>query len=141
MRFIKELLQYFAYITTGTVIAFASFASIMRVEHVSLIMVFEIPVCALINALITEALFYKEQTTQKKTAIVFAIHFILICISTVGFGLLFDWIRLASKQILLMLLCVVFVYAFTLLLTYLNTKKEADAINKALTKKFSSTRR
>lgn len=141
MRFIKEMLQYFAYITTGTVIAFAVFAAIMQTEKISLIMIFEIPISALINALITEALFYKEQSTRKKMIAAFALHFILICISMVVFGLLFDWIQPEGEQILLMLLCVVLVYTFTFALTYLNTKKEADAINNALTKKFSNIQR
>ena len=39
MRFLKDLLRNFAYVTTGTVIAFAVYTAIIGVKEVPIIMV------------------------------------------------------------------------------------------------------
>lgn len=137
MRFLKDLLRNFAYVTTGTVIAFAVYTAIIGVKEVPIIMVAEIPAAGLVTALIATAMLFKEQRTRKGTAAVTVLNYILVSAAMVALGLLFGWIEFEIKQILLMFACVVFVYAFTVIISYFTLKKEADEINEALKNKFS----
>ncbi len=137
MRFLKDLLRNFAYVTTGIVIAFAVYTAIIGVKEVPIIMVAEIPVAGLVTALIATAMLFKEQRTRKGTAAVTVLNYILVSAAMVALGLLFGWIEFEIKQILLMFGCVVFVYAFTVIISYFTLKKEADEINEALKNKFS----
>lgn len=137
MRFLKDLLRNFAYVTTGTVIAFVVYTAIIGVKEVPIIMVAEIPAAGLVTALIATAMLFKEQRTRKGTAAVTVLNYILVSAAMVALGLLFGWIEFEIKQILLMFACVVFVYAFTVIISYFTLKKEADEINEALKNKFS----
>lgn len=137
MRFLKDLLRNFAYVTTGIVIAFAVYTAIIGVKEVPIIMVAEIPAAGLVTALIATAMLFKEQRTRKGTAAVTVLNYILVSAAMVALGLLFGWIKFEIKQILLMFACVVFVYAFTVIISYFTLKKEADEINEALKNKFS----
>lgn len=137
MRFLKDLLRNFAYVTTGTVIAFAVYTAVIGVKEVPIIMVAEIPAAGLVTALIATAMLFKEQRTRKGTAAVTVLNYILVSAAMVALGLLFGWIEFEIKQILLMLACAVFVYAFTVIISYFTLKKEADEINEALKNKFS----
>lgn len=137
MRFLKDLLRNFAYVTTGIVIAFAVYTAIISVKEVPIIMVAEIPAAGLVTALIATAMLFKEQRTRKGTAAVTVLNYILVSAAMVALGLLFGWIEFEIKQILLMFACVVFVYAFTVIISYFTLKKEADEINEALKNKFS----
>lgn len=137
MRFLKDLLRNFAYVTTGIVIAFAVYTAIIGVKEVPIIMVAEIPAAGLVTALIATAMLFKEQHTRKGTAAVTVLNYILVSAAMVALGLLFGWIEFEIKQILLMFACVVFVYAFTVIISYFTLKKEADEINEALKNKFS----
>ena len=137
MRFLKDLLRNFAYVTTGIVIAFAVYTAIIGVKEVPIIMVAEIPAAGLVTAHIATAMLFKEQRTRKGTAAVTVLNYILVSAAMVALGLLFGWIEFEIKQILLMFACVVFVYAFTVIISYFTLKKEADEINEALKNKFS----
>lgn len=137
MRFLKDLLRNFAYITTGTVIAFAVYTAIIGVKEVPIIMVAEIPAAGLVTAFIATAMLFKEQRTRKGIIAVTVLNYILVSAAMVVLGILFGWIEFEIKQILLMLACAVFVYAFTVIISYLTLKQEADEINEALKNKFS----
>lgn len=137
MRFLKDLLRNFAYVTSGTVIAFAVYTAVTGVKEVPIIMVAEIPVAGLVTALIATAMLFKEQRTRKGIIAVTVLNYIFESAAMVALGLLFGWIEPQIKQILLMLACVVFVYVFTFVISYLTLKKEADEINEALKNKFS----
>lgn len=137
MRFLKDLLRNFAYVTTGTVIAFAVYTAIIGVKEVPIIMVAEIPAAGFVTALIATAMLFKEQRTRKGIIAVTVLNYILVSAAMVALGILFGWIEFEIKQILLMLACAVFVYAFTVIISYLTLKQEADEINEALKNKFS----
>lgn len=136
MRFLKDLLRNFAYVTAGTVIAFAVYTAIIGVKDVPIIMIAEIPLAGFVTAFIATAMLFKEQRTRKGIAAVTLLNYIVVSAAMVALGLLFGWIELEIKQILLMLLCVVFVYAFTVIISYITLKKDADEINETLKNKF-----
>lgn len=137
MKFLKDLLRNFAYVTTGTVIAFAVYTAVIGVKEVPIIMVAEIPAAGLVTALIATAILFKEQRTRKGIIVVTVLNYMLVSAAMIALGILFGWIELEIKQILLMLACAVFVYAFTVIISYFTLKKEADEINAALKNKFS----
>lgn len=137
MKFLKDLLRNFAYVTTGTVIAFAVYTAVIGVKEVPIIMVAEIPAAGLVTALIATAILFKEQRTRKGIIAVTVLNYMLVSAAMIALGILFGWIELEIKQILLMLACAVFVYAFTVIISYFTLKKEADEINEALKNKFS----
>lgn len=137
MKFLKDLLRNFAYVTTGTVIAFAVYTAVIGVKEVPIIMVAEIPAAGLVTALIATAILFKEQRTRKGIIAVTVLNYILVSAAMVALGILFGWIEFEIRQILLMLVCAVFVYAFTVIISYFTLKKEADEINATLKNKFS----
>ncbi len=141
MKFINELLKFFAYITTGTAIAFVIYTAVIKVETVPVIMIAEIPIAGFIMALITTAMLclYKVQNTKKGLVLIAFLHFALTSAGMVGLGVAFEWMNFEIKHILLMLLCVAFVWLFAFLLFYLNLKREADEINDALNEKSDVT--
>lgn len=137
MRFIKELLNYFAYITAGTSIAFVIFTTVTKVESVPIKMVAEIPLAGFVIALITTVMLYKEQKTKKAIILTAVFHFIAVSTAMIILGLWFEWIRFQLNQIIIMFICIVFVWVFTFLIQYLTTKKDAKDLSQAISERYN----
>lgn len=137
MRFIKELLNYFAYITAGTSIAFVIFTTVTKVESVPIKMVAEIPLAGFLIALITTVMLYKEQKTKKAIILTAVFHFIAVSAAMIILGLCFEWIRFQLNQIIIMFICIVFVWVFTFLFQYLTTKKDAKDLSQAISERYN----
>ncbi len=135
MKFLVELIKYFTYITTGIVFAFIINTAIAGVESVPVAMIAEIPAAGFVTALITVIIFEKDVKTKKGMFLLTTVHFILLSIVMIVMGLMFKWINTNPTSIILMLLCVAFVYGFTSAVSYFTSKKEADEINAALKNK------
>lgn len=135
MKFLAELIKYFTYITTGIIFAFIINVAVVGVESVPVVMIAEIPAAGFVTALITAIIFEKDVKTKKGMFLLCVIHFILLSIVMIVIGLLFEWINRDAQGIILMLLCVAFVYGFTSAVSYFTAKKEADEINAALKNK------
>ncbi len=132
MKFFTEFLKMFTYITTGTAIAFAIYTLIVGYEMVAVYSVAEIPLVGIIMSLVTTATIQREYSTNKGMVFAFACHYIFVSASMVGLGILFEWVRPVPKEIVLMLICVVFVYAFSIAMFFISMKREANQINAAL---------
>lgn len=132
MRFFTEFLKMFTYVTTGTAIAFAAYTLIVGYDMVAAYTVAEIPLVGIIMSLITTATIQREYSTNKGQAFAFVAHYIFVSISMVGLGILFEWVRPVPGEIILMLICVAFVYAFSVAMFFVSMKREATKINKAL---------
>lgn len=81
---------------------------------------------------VTTATIQHEYSTNKGMILAFVCHYIFVSISMVGLGILFEWVRPVPKEIVLMLICVAFVYAFSFVMFYISLKREATQINAAL---------
>lgn len=136
MKFINEFLKMFSYITTGTAIAYIIYTMIIGYDMVSVYTVAEIPVVGIIMAFITTVTVLREYSTKKAQVIAFVCHYIFVSASMVGLGILFKWVRPNAIEIVLMLICVIFVYAFSFMMFYLSMKREAAQINSALNEKL-----
>lgn len=137
MKFLKELLNYFAYITAGTTIAFVIFTTVTKVDIVPIKMVAEIPLAGFVIAFITTVILYKEQKTKKAIIITAVLHFITVSAAMIILGLLFEWIRFQFIQIFIMFICIVFVWGFTFLFQYLTSKKDAKDLSRAISEKYN----
>lgn len=138
MKFFTEFLKMFTYVTTGTAIAFAIYTSVVGYEMVAVYTVAEIPLVGIIIALITTATIQREYSTSRGQLLAFVAHYIFVSASMVGLGILFEWVRPVPMEILLMLICVVFVYAFSVAMFFVSMKREAAQINKALKERFET---
>ncbi len=132
MRFFTEVLKMFTYITTGTAIAFAIYTLVVGYDTVAVYTVAEIPLVGIIMSLVTTATIQREYSTGKGQLLAFIAHYIFVSISMVGLGILFEWVRPVPGEIVLMLVCVAFVYAFSVAMFFVSMKREAAKINKAL---------
>lgn len=132
MRFLSEFLKMFSYVTTGTAVAFAAYTMIVGYEMVTVYSVAEIPLVGIIMSLITTFTIQREYSTTKGLIGAFVCHYVFVSITMVGLGILFEWVRPFPAEILLMLGCVVFVYAFSFAMFFISMKKEARKINDAL---------
>lgn len=138
MRFFTEFLKMFTYVTTGTAIAFAVYTLIVGYDMVAVYTVAEIPLVGIIMSLITTVTIQREYSTSKSQILAFVIHYIFVSISMVGLGILFEWVRPVPGEIILMLICVVFVYAFSVAMFFVSMKREAAKINKVLKERFEA---
>lgn len=132
MKFISEFLKMFTYITTGTAVAFAVYTLIVGYDMIYAYTVAEIPLVGLIMSFVTTATIQHEYSTNKGMILAFVCHYIFVSISMVGLAILFEWVRPVPKEIVLMLICVAFVYAFSFVMFYISLKREATQINAAL---------
>ena len=136
MRFFSEFLKMFSYVTTGTAIAFATYTMIVGYEMVYVYTVAEIPVIGIIMALVTTLTIQREYSTTKGQIAAFVCHYVFVSISMVVLGILFEWVRPVPKEIVLMLVCVFFVYAFSFAMFFMSMKRDAAKINDALKERF-----
>lgn len=138
MRIISEFLKMFTYVTTGTAIAFAAYTMVVGYEMVAVHSVAEIPIVGAIMSLITTAVMHREYSTNKSMIFALVCHYVFVSVSMVGLGILFEWVRPVPKEIALMLICVVGVYAFSFMMFYISLKREANQINTALKDRLDS---
>ncbi len=136
MRLFSEFLKMFSYVTTGTAIAFAGYTLIIGYEMVSVYTVAEIPLVGIIMALVTTVTIRREYSTTKGLIAAFACHYFFVSVSMVVLGILFEWVRPVTKEIVLMLVCVAFVYAFSFAMFFISMERDANQINDALKKRF-----
>ena len=138
MKFFTEFLKMFTYITTGTAVAFAAYTLIVGYEMVAVYTVAEIPLVGIIMSFITTATIQREYSTNKGMVFAFICHYVFVSVSMVGLGILFEWVRPVTEEIILMLICVAFVYAFSIAMFFLSMKRDATKINNALKERFES---
>ena len=100
----------------------------------------EIPVIGIIMSLVTTATIRREYSTNKSQLLAFVVHYVFVSISMVGLGILFEWVRPVPQEIILMLICVAFVYAFSVAMFFVSMKREADQINDALKERIEANK-
>ncbi len=132
MRFISEFLKMFTYITTGTAIAFAAYTLIVGYDVVAVSSVAKIPIVGIIMSLVTTATLQHDYSTNKAMILALVCHYVFVSFAMVGLGILFEWVRPVPQEIVLMLVCVAFVYVFSFIMFSIALKKEAKQINAAL---------
>lgn len=136
MKFFTDMLKYFVSITTGTVLIFIVEMLISGSEGVTIKTLAEMPLMGLLTAFITAAIL-REEASGRQFVIRQSIHYVLITVTMSVFAVLFGWVDFTVSGILMIVLGTAAVYAFTYLMTYLLSKKEADELNSALRRKRS----
>lgn len=133
MKFISNIIQYFTYITTGTLIIFILLVIIQNDDSISINNLIQLLCASLITAFITSFIISDKIESPSKIKII--VHYIIICIVMTFLGISFEWVNFNLRGIILMVLSTAFVYVFTYTITYISSKYEADKINSALKNK------
>ena len=133
MKFFTELCRYFVQITTGILIVCAVNFLLYGFEDMPGSTLWQILLSGFLTALVTAAAAYSfEPKSTKQFILMTAIHYIVLCIIMIFLGNSFGWLSLNFAGIIMMAISVALVYAFTMLVTYLTSKKDADDLTKAL---------
>ncbi len=137
MKYITEIIKYFTFITTGIVILFVAILLIQGGDSISLKTLIGMPCLGLVTAVVTVFLYPAEARTRREFWLKLLLHYFVLCVVISVFGMVFGWIGLSFKGILLMMVCTAAVYAFTYAVAYLSSKNDADELNQALKKRKS----
>lgn len=135
MKFITDLIRYFVYITTGILFVFIVMLLIEGGSGVSTQTLIRIPCAGLATALITAVIYSREAVKKKEHYIRIAIHYLLLCVTMVALGTVFEWIKLDLAGIMTIVISTAAIYAFTYTGAYLSSKSEAKKLNEALKSK------
>lgn len=135
MKFITDLIRYFVYITTGIIFVFIAILLLKGYSGISTESLIRIPCAALVTALVTVIIYSRETMTKKEFYVRMAIHYLLLCVIMVFFGIAFGWIDLSLAGVMTMIIATAAVYAFTFAGVYLSSKSEAEELNRALKNK------
>jgi glucan phosphoethanolaminetransferase (alkaline phosphatase superfamily) len=135
----KSYISYFTAIATAILVIVTIDAATSSYESVSKYLSLDILVAAAVTALITTIISCREIKTRRQFLILFPVHFLLLCASMIGLGLLFGWIDASFGDILSMVFYVALVYVIVFAINYILAKKEADALNEALDKRRESS--
>lgn len=137
MKYITEIIKYFAFITTGIVVLMIVIMLIQGDDGISLYTLAEIPCSGLVTSAVTVFLFPSEVQSRKIYLLRILLHYIALCVVMTAMGVFFGWINFDMSGILLMTVSVAVIYAFTFGIAYITSKNDADEINQALKDKHS----
>lgn len=130
MKYITEIIKYFTFITTGIVILFIVLMLIDGDDIITLSTLIKIPCAALVTSVVT--VIFDPSETKRNFMLSMLLHYLVLCIVMIGIGKLFGWISLDIHGILLMVISVAVIYAFTFAVTYITSKNDAEELNRAL---------
>lgn len=136
MKFIKEFMTFFVNITTGILIVCALNFAISDSAAIPRNTLWQILLAGGVTALLTTIVYRREISSTKQFLLLVAVHYTLLCVIMILFGVWFGWMSLNFAGILMMMVSVAVVYGFTFFCRYLLAKKEADYFNKALQDKY-----
>jgi len=132
MKFFTELCRYFVQITTGVLIVCTVNFLLYGSADIPGSTLWQILLSGFLTAFATTIAYSFEPRSTKQFVIMTAIHYVVICIIMIFLGNSFGWLSLNFAGIIMMAISVAIVYAFTMLVTYFTSKKDADDLTKAL---------
>lgn len=138
MKFFTELCRYFVQITTGVLIVCAVNFLLYGADNISGATLWQILLSGFLTAFATTIAYSFEPRSTKQFIMMTAIHYIVICIIMIFLGNSFGWLSINFAGVIMMVISVAVVYAFTMLITYFTSKKDADDLTKALENRKSN---
>lgn len=135
MKRLSEFVKYFAFITTGVVIAHAIVYSVCDIQSLHADTLWKILAAGAVTSLVTVAFCVDSTGERKITPLMMICHYAAICVVMIIMGTWFGWMKLNALGILFMCITNAAMYGFTYLMSYLTGKRDADEINKALLKR------
>lgn len=132
MKFIKYFLSFFCTITTA--IVFVMQLNLLTAENpvISTSVFWQILLSGFITSVVTTLGFSFNFRTKAQAAVASLIHFAVLCAVMVGLGIWFGWMDISLEGILSMCVSVAIVYVMVFAISYIQMKKEADELNRAL---------
>lgn len=138
MSALKQFVNLFTKITTGTLLICAAAMEISGVEEWNANVLWYIAAVGLVTTLITMIILPDKEYSRREGIIRYAVHFVLLSAAVLTMGALFDWYTPSVPGCAVMVLYVAIVYGFTYWTNYLSSKKTVGEINKALDRRRNS---
>lgn len=132
MHLLKRFINWFTKITTGTLIIGTIAMKISGLEVCTVDTLWHILLVGIVTTIITMAVLPDKEYSLREGIIRYSVHFVLLSATVLTLGALFGWYTPTFLGCTVMVLYVALVYAFTYFANYLNGKRSADEINKAL---------
>ncbi len=128
--------QCFTTIATGILIITAISFSLGPATPTDLTL-WQILLSAALCALATAVFFPEENASRRRILVGVGLHFLSLCVIMVCCGRWFGWIGHSFREGAAMVGYVVLVYAFTTGVTYLQSKRQSDEMNRKLRQKYA----
>lgn len=132
MHLLKRFINWFTRITTGTLIISTIAMKISGLEVCTVDILWQILLVGIVTTILTMAVLPDKEYSLREGIIRYSVHFVLLSATVLTLGALFGWYTPTFLGCTVMVLYVALVYAFTYFAHYLNCKRSADEINKAL---------
>lgn len=135
MKRIREFMECFVCITTGTVLIAAL---VYRAKSATPTpdTLWQILLCAALCSLATTIFFPDERRGKLRIGIGIGLHFVSLCVIMIVCGRWFGWVGPTFRHAAIMVGYVVLVYGFTIGVTYLIERKQAADMDRQLQKKY-----
>ena len=131
--FISDFLKWFLIINTG--IMFVVWINIFRYDTIWISIIPQIFCASFVTSLITTAYFSfnpKKPISVPVRILLTCAHYLVLCITIMTLGKLFNWFDLSLSGCISVLLSVAGVYLIAAVISYLLSKSEADEMTNAL---------
>lgn len=132
MAWLKRFVNWFTKISTGTLIICTIAMKISGLETCPTDTLWQILLLGAITTMITMFVLPDREYALREGIVRYSVHFVLLSAVVLTLGASFGWYLPSFSGCAVMVLYVAIVYAFTYFTNYLNCKKSADEINKAL---------
>lgn len=133
---LRNFIQWFVTITTGTLFLCALSSTLSGEETVPVAMLWQALLTGALCALSTLLFFPTESKSRLHTVVGISLHFLSLCAIMIFCGVRFGWIAWDLPSVCYMVGCVIAVYAFTTGVSYLIEKKQVDLMNRILKEKY-----
>ena len=135
MRYLIDFFNLLSYITTGIVFVFIVMCCIGGAKTITTASFWQIIAAAGATALVTVLLYPKTYKSTREYIVRIFIHYIALCAVMMGLASAFDWIDPDITGVIVILLTTAAVYGFSSFGTYISSKRQADELNEAITRK------
>lgn len=139
MRWFRNFVKWFLYITTGILVICGINYKLAGVETVSTDIFWNILFCGLATTLATVLLLPKEEDGRTVSYLKFALHYVVLCIIMVPVGVWFGWISLSLSGVVKMAVDVGGVYLLAVVAYCITDYRQADEINRRLKEKYGDS--
>lgn len=136
MKKIKELLQWFVYITPCVLLVTATVLTLRGQQQASTLTLWQVLFSSFVTALVTVVLRPSREVSLAKFILWSIPHYLCICVVMFLLGSWFGWIDFTWLGAVFMCIYVAIAYVGIVAVNYLISKREADKMNEKLKEKY-----
>lgn len=132
MKYLQYFIGLFTKVTTGVTIVCAVILKILGVEMWTSDILWQILLCGAVTTLLSMALLPDRDFSRREWVVRYCIHFVLVSAFILTAGAAFGWYVPTFLGCLCMMVSIGVVYAFSVVTTYIGSRRSADELNSAL---------